>query len=273
MAKFAGEKNIPYVIPLSPQSDEPYNNPNVYQVNTPTAKLFSKASLACIKKYRDDNIILVTNKSSKPGKSDFINILRDDLKQQNIAFNSISFEDVASGNFAGVLSEDKKNIFIPSNDYTKETISELINPLKSTLTANPKYKISLFGYPDWQAFSFSYSDDFFLLNTSFFAVFYAEPTSAEVKSFYTDFYKWYSKVLTYTFPKFGILGYDTGMYFIQLLNKFGSSYDKNINRLDYKGIQIDFHFERVNNWAGFINTNLYVVDFNSDYSITKTVIN
>ncbi|GHU62702.1 peptidase M23 [Bacteroidia bacterium] len=273
MARFAGEKNIPYVIPLSPQSDEPYNNPNIYQVNTPTAKLFSKASLACIKKYKNDNIILVTNKSSKPGNSDFINILRDDLQQQKIGFNTVSIEDITSDNFAGVLSVEKRNIFIPTNDYTKGTISGLINPLESILAANPEYKISLFGYPDWQAFHSQYSDDFFLLNTSFFTVFYADPTSAEVKSFYSNFYKWYSKILIYAFPKYGILGYDTGMYFIQLLNKFGTSFDKNINRLDYHGIQIDFHFERVNNWAGFINTNLYVVDFNSDYSITKTVIN
>jgi LysM repeat protein len=273
MARFAGEKNIPYVIPLSPESNEPYNNSNIYQVNTPTAKLYSKASLACIKKYRDDNIIIVTKKSSESVKSNFINTLRDDLQQQNITFNTVSYEDITSDNFDGVLSTEKRNIFIPTNDYTRETISNLINPLKSKFIASPEYKISLFGYPDWQTFGSQTTDDFFLLNASFFTVFYAVPTSAEVKSFYRDFYKWYSKIPGNTFPKYGIQGYDMGLYFIRLLNQFGASFDKNINRLDYRGIQFDFHFERVNNWGGFINTNLYVVDFNSDSSITKTVIN
>jgi len=131
----------------------------------------------------------------------------------------------------------------------------------------------LFGHPSWQVYTAKYSADFFRLNANFYTIFYADPTSSAIKSFHNKYNSWYSRELINRFPKYGILGYDTGMFFIQLLNRYGTSYDVNINKLKYKGVQTDFHFERVNNWSGFINTNTYFVEFGADYKINIKQVN
>ncbi len=38
--------------------------------------------------------------------------------------------------------------------------------------------------------------------------------SPEVADFYSKYKTWYSKNLINTFPKYGILGFDTGMFFL-----------------------------------------------------------
>jgi ABC-type branched-subunit amino acid transport system substrate-binding protein len=272
ISHFSHEKNIPYVIPYTSKSDEPYNNPNIFQINTPQSYLYSKASMAFINKYKNSNIILLLDPADKSTQWEFITTLKSDLEEKKIPFKEVAFEELSTNDFLSNLSLISENVIVPSNDYSPETLSNLTNPLKLIASANPEYSIAIFGYPKWQIHSAKYSEDFFQLNASFYAVFYANPTSPEIKSFYNYFYKWYSRILGNNFPKFGILGYDTSMYFIQAIDQFGMSFDKHINELQYKGIQMDFYFERVNNWGGFINTNLFIVDFKPDYTITKNMV-
>jgi hypothetical protein len=139
--------------------------------------------------------------------------------------------------------------------------------LKIIKESHPETSITLFGHPTWQTYTAEYSSDFFRLNAHFYTVFYANPTSAEVKSFISKYHRWYSRDLINLFPKYGMLGYDTGMFFIQLLNQYGTTSDVNVNNLKYNGIQTDFHFDRINNWGGFINVNIYFVEFGKDLKI------
>ncbi|MDR3340370.1 MAG: LysM peptidoglycan-binding domain-containing protein [Candidatus Symbiothrix sp.] len=273
MSRFSKEKNIPYIIPFTSRSDEAYNNPNVYQVNTPQPNLYSKASLAFINKYQNSNIILASVTTSASSSTEFIKVLKDDLNDKKITYTTIGLDTDFYNKLNAQLSSEKRNVIIPTDD-SAETLSQLTTFLKLAADSHPDFRFALFGYPNWQVhlarFSDS-SDDFFRLNTSFYTLFYTNPTAPEVKSFYNTFYKWYGKNLTNMFPKYGILGYDTGMYFIQLVNSYGTQFHNHLHELKYKGIQIDFNFQRVNNWGGFINTNLYVIDYNPDFSISKNL--
>ena len=271
LSRFAKENTIPYVIPFTPKSDEPFNNPNIYQINTPQSYLYSKASLAFSSKYGKDNIILVSNDSGVANQKEFINELKQDLQDKKIQYKTITqganfFEDLQV-----LLKTNQRNVLVPSDD-SAETLSKITAVLKSINETQPDLSLSLFGYPAWQVHSAKYSDDFFRLNTSFYTIFYANPTSPEMKEFYSLFYKWYLRMLENNFPKYGILGYDTGMYFIQLVHNYGSQFEAHVNDVHYTGIQTDFHFERLNNWSGFINTNMYLINYNSDYTITKSRI-
>jgi hypothetical protein len=60
-----------------------------------------------------------------------------------------------------------------------------------------------------------------------------------------------------------------GMFFITAIHTFGSNFENNIQQVNYKSLQKGFRFERVNNWSGFINTNLYMVNYKKDFSITR----
>ena len=270
ISRFSNERNIPYVIPFTSMSNEPFNNSMTFQVNTPQTLLYAKTSAAFINKYRNYRIILVSGDNTS-NQLEFINQLSNDLQEKRVPFKTVSFEQLSDPDLVSGLDLYGDNIFVPDDD-SPATIEKMITVLRPLQESHPEYRISLFGYPRWQTYGSKYSDDFFRLNTSFFSVFYADLNSPEVKDFQDTFYKWYGRNISNNFPKFGILGYDTGMYFLQAIYIHGTSFDKEINDLRYKGLQTDFYFERVNNWGGFINTNLFLVNYNPDNSITRTSI-
>ncbi|MDR1526760.1 MAG: LysM peptidoglycan-binding domain-containing protein [Dysgonamonadaceae bacterium] len=270
IANFSREWNIPYVIPFNSRSDEPMTYATVYQISTPPSYMYSKASSAFCDRYRDATIVFHVP-SASGNRMDFIQVVQKDLKAKNIPYQVLTDEEITSSDVLTLLSETKNTVFVPSDDGP-DALSKMVVPLRVALDLNPQMLVSLFGYPAWQASGTDYLSDLFRFNATFFSVYYANVTSAKYKTFYNNYIHWYSKELINVYPKFGLLGYDTGMFFIQALNRYGSALAPNIDQLNYSGIQMDFNFERVNNWGGFINTNLYLVDFRSDGTITSHAI-
>ncbi|MDR2682733.1 MAG: LysM peptidoglycan-binding domain-containing protein [Dysgonamonadaceae bacterium] len=267
MANFSREQAIPYVIPFYARNDEPMTYSTVYQINTPQSYMYSKASSAFCDRY--GNATIVFHVPASPGnRMDFVQVLQSDLKAKNIPYQVLTGDEISSADISSFLREDKNTVFIPSDDGVN-ALSKLIVPLRTVMDANPSMPVSLFGYTGWHAVGADYLGDLFRFNATFFSVYYADTSSAGFKTFYNQFIRWYSKDLINTYPKYGLLGYDMGMFFIPALSRYGSTLSANIDQLSYSGIQMDFNFERVNNWGGFINTNLYLVDFNSDGTITS----
>lgn len=272
LSAFSKETSTPYVIPVTSTSNEVLDNENIYQVNTPQSYLYSKASLAFVNKYsRDSQIIIVKDDANNANRSDFIHLLEEDLKQKNISYHTVLQGKTFTKDLTASLSKERNNVVIPSDD-SPETLSKLITPVKLITESNPSIQVSLFGYPSWQGYSSEFSDDFFRFNASFYTFFYANPTASEVKAFHKTFYQWFSRNMINMYPKYGMLGYDTGCFFVQMVHTYGVNFAPHINKLNSRGIQTDFHFKRVNNWGGFINTNLYVVDFNPDFTITQKIV-
>ena len=53
-------------------------------------------------------------------------------------------------------------------------------------------------------------------------------------------------------PKYGLLGFDTGMYFLSVLKQYGKNFESHPDQVESSSIQTDFKFQRINNWSGFI---------------------
>ena len=93
-----------------------------------------------------------------------------------------------------------------------------------------------------------------------------------MQEFYHKYKTWYSKNLINISPKYGVLGFDTGMFFLGAMYKYGVNFEENIDKIQYKPIQLGFDFERVNNWGGFVNTNIFIVHYKTDFSTTRTEV-
>jgi hypothetical protein len=265
LSGFAGKLEIPYVIPFTSTSNEPLTNYNVYQVNTTQSFLYSKTSLAFFNKFKNANVLFFDS-GTNANKADLTTIMKTDLSAKKIPYQIVRTENDLLSAFSNATSPYRNYVIVPSDD-SKLTLIKLIEILKIAKEKHPEASVSMFGHPAWQTYAAEYSSDFFRLNATIYTVFYADPTSAEVKSFISRYHRWYARDLINIFPKYGMLGYDTGMFFIQLLNRYGNAIDANVNRLQYKGIQTDFHFDRINNWGGFINVNIYFVEFGKDLKI------
>ena len=275
IADCAQKHNIKYVIPFTSKNDDVLSNANVYQVNTPHSYLYSKAAQAGCDLFSDYNIILV-NIKDKEEKPEFIKAFKTEMQQRDIPFKEVTYKgDTFATDIEAAMVRDKRNVVLPTS-ASLDAVNKIKAPLRmlSELKEEEKepYMVNLFGYPEWQTYTRECLEDFYALNTYIYSNFYADNLSPEVHSFYSDYKNWYSKNLINTFPKYGILGFDTGMYFLGAINKYGSNFENNLDKIHYKSIQTGFDFHRVNNWGGFINTNLFIVHYKNDYTVTRSEV-
>lgn len=265
---FSKKEKIKYIIPFSSQSEEPLTNPLAFQINTPQSYLYSKASLQFIRKYNNNKVIFINIPDDKSEKADLMAVIQADLRQNNIPFETLNYNGSSiNTDLKNVISRTKSNVFVLSSG-SKESLMKILNPLKAVRESNPSADISLFGYPEWQTYT-DLLTSFHSLNTSIYSVFYANPESKNVKDFYARYQKWYKKYPINSYPKYGLLGYDTGMYFLNLTGKYGTQFESFLNNMQYTSLQMGFDFDRVSYWGGFINLNIYMVTFQPNHHILR----
>ena len=271
VADFAQKHNIKYVIPFTSKNDDVLSNAYVYQVNTPHSYLYDKAAQAGCDLFAEDNIILLKINDGKD-KTDFIKAFKEEMKGRNIPFQEISYNaETLTTDVEALLTAEKRNVIVPTSG-TLDALNNIKSPLRTIVETKPEFVLTLFGYPEWQTYTRECLDDFYTLNTYIYSNFYADNLSEGVADFYNKYKYWYSKTLTNTYPKYGILGFDTGMFFLGAINKYGVNFENNLDRINYQGLQTGFDFHRVNNWGGFINTNIFIVHYQSDFKVTRSEV-
>jgi hypothetical protein len=114
----------------------------------------------------------------------------------------------------------------------------------------------------WQA-------SFYELDTYFYSSFYTNNLFPEAVRFTQSYRRWYSKDMANTFPKYGMLGFDTGYFFLKGLSQQGNKFEENLDKVSVTPIQTGFKFERVNNWGGFINRKVFFVHLTKNYELIK----
>ena len=53
------------------------------------------------------------------------------------------------------------------------------------------------------------------------------------------------------------------------MKKYGVNFEEELDNIRYPSIQTGFDFHRVNNWGGFINTQIFIVHYNRDFTVTR----
>jgi LysM repeat protein len=269
IADFAQRNKIKYVIPFTSKNDEVLNNASIFQVNTPQNLLYANAAYAGANLFAKHNIIFLDTKD-RDNQTDFINEYKRDLNERNISYKEAVYD---AGNFLksmeSLLSTDRPNMIMPVSS-SLEALVKIKTVLRTIVETKPEYKINLFGYPVWQTYAKDCLEDFHVLDTYIYSLFYADNMNPSVKVFYENYKNWFSDSPMSTFPKYGMLGFDTGMFFFGALQNYGADFENNLSGINYKSLQTGFNFERVNNWGGYINTNIYIIHYNRNFTITRS---
>ncbi len=102
-----------------------------------------------------------------------------------------------------------------------------------------------------------------------YSIFFLDETQWSVKHFAEEYKKWYNKKLANSFPKFGYLGYDTGLYFLTALDKYGSNFEPEVSTLNVNTLQSAITFKRIENGGAFVNKGVYFVNYKENSGIEK----
>ena len=267
LATFADKNNIRLVIPFAPKVDQVFKNPHIYQVNTPQSYLYSEVYEHFNRKFSGCNVIFLNASNGDREKDEFIKGMKTRLKENGISYRDFTMTD----NFydiTTVMDTLRNNIFIPTSGKSTALV-KILPQLTQIRRERPDYSMNLFGYPEWQTYTNDYLASFYEIDTYFYSSFYTNNLFPAAVNFTQAYRRWYSKDMANIYPKYGMLGYDTGYFFLKGLSKYGNKMEENLGSIHVTPIQTGFKFERVNNWGGFINRKVFFVHFSKDYELIK----
>ena len=267
LAEFAQREDIRLVIPFTSKDNTVFSNPQVYQVNTPQSYLYSEAYDHFLRQFPQANVIFIEALQGTRDKADFIKGFKEELRAKGIPMQSLK-EGATATSLGAVLDSGRENIFIPTSG-SNLTLINLLPQLSLMVREHPEHRIHLFGYPEWQTYTKDHLDAFFELDTYFYSSFYTNNLLPAAVHFTQRYQQWYGKDMDERYPKYGMLGFDTGYFFLKGLSCYGSELEKDIQQLDLVPIQTGFKFQRVNNWGGFINRKVFFVHFTKEYQLVK----
>lgn len=274
LAKFAKEREIPLVVPFSSKKDEAVGNPTVYVANGIQSFILPEISSRFVKTFPNANVVFIED-TVKSNKKEFIKSLTAELAKDSIPYTTlpmrlITNEDSILATMASVYREDKEMIFIPtsSSATTLNTLLPSLLQAKSIDSLNVA-KFKLFGYPEWQIHAKDTRELMYEVDTYFYATFYSHYSLPRVAEFQEDFIRWYSRGIQNIYPRYGMLGYDTGYFFLLAASLYGNAMHENINQVPFNPVQSDFKFERISEKDGFINKKFFFIHFCPEYYIDK----
>lgn len=267
LASFADEHNIRLVVPIL-KDDEVYQSAHIFQVNTPQSYLYSEVYDHFTRQFPNANVVILDMQTEDKDKSEFILGLRTELGRKGIPVQTVDGVSISQSALKSALRNDKVNVFIPTSG-SAITLNKIIPQLKLLVRDNATTQISLFGYPEWQTYVNDNLENYFELDTYFYSSFYTSNLLPAAKSFNQSYRKWYSKEMMNSYPKYGMLGFDTGLFFLTGLAEYGTGLENNISNIRFTPIQTGFKFERVNNWGGFVNKKVFFIHFTKNFELLK----
>lgn len=255
-------KNIPVIYPLSSRSEEFGVYPDFIQVN-PSMKALTVAMSDWLREEAEEaNLVCLNLTGNEVSHSDLEDIRL--FKEYMHRIGSMNFYDwntsaVPLDGLRLQLLPDRENIIILPT--TKEAEVSKILPVLSALTDG--YRITVVGFPEWQAFTSVDHETYFKLNTKIFTYSYVDNTTEPAKRFALKYRKYFyteSNNLAYK-------AFDMSLYFIELAAKYR---DRTLDALEFyprNGDFSRFYFQKMEGQAGKENQGFYIVNFGSDYRL------
>ena len=270
VGEFAKLNKVNVVSPLSPNSEILPFNERVFQV-----KPSEESQIAQVAKYLslywDKNLVLAHN-----GSDEDLQFASTFKKKMSLYFANLSGRDTISfkefnskasdgQSLESTLSTLQDNfIIVPSTNE-----SYVVNLLNKLNNLSGKYKILVFGMPEWQRFSNLELEQIHRLQLHYFSNYYIDQQDRHV--FY--FAQKYSTVFKAQAEQFAFQGFDLMMYFLDKLRTYGKDFDLSLGKLviapEKPGLQSMFKFERITPSGGFINTSLFIIRHTKDFEYTK----
>ena len=263
LSDFARTHTIKHVIPFRQNVAEVQNNQHIFQVNQPPNILNVRASNEFLRLHSASNIVFVTG--GQNNQMGFVNQLQADLRRNGIAFEVLTSSELHT-ELRSRLSTGYTNVIVPTSDEI-ELLRVVMNELDEAHDANPAMVTRLFGYSAWQTYS-GLIRRFHRFGTHIFSDFFVDNNDVRTRTFFNDFRRWYGRAPG-GFPNFALWGYDTGLFFLTALHRFGANFEQHLHQLTIPALQRPLHFERTNNWGGYINTGIVIVYYDTEGTIHR----
>ncbi len=269
VANFAHKNRIPMVSPLSSGGEFEKNNPYYFKVNPDKKLLIRNTARYLGEEYFDKNLIVFQMGEYKHlPEADLVSLSREKFfstgfnnQVGDVLFHDYNFPKEGFWGLSRILSKTRENVFIiPSQ--TEAQISVAISNLNSIAEEYPVTLVGLSNYQRYKSIQPEYYHHVKLhLLSPYFADYQSLHTNHFIKNFRDQFYAEPNQ--------FSFQGYDISFYFMSALYRYGKDFMDCLPAHRVELTQGDFNFEKQSRFGGYMNQGLFVISYNSDYTITK----
>ena len=269
VAAFADTTGIRVVIPFERNVDAVFTNPYIYQINTPHSYFYSEVFDHFFLQFPHPNVIFFDSPGEE--ENEMIAGFKQELINRNAPFTVLPADTATNKDtIRAHLLLNHQNILMMNADGSGGLNNMMpVFQLLVRDTASTNYDIHLFGYPQYQVYTNNHLASFYEIDTYFFSSFYTNNLLPQAINYHKKYRRIYSKEIVNRYPKYAILGFDIGYYFLKALHLYGTDMENHLHEMQYDPIQTGFKFERVNNWGGFINRKVFFVNFGNNYELRK----
>lgn len=270
IADYSAQYDINVVNTFSIKNEKANTNARVFQTNIPHSYLYAETAERFIRLFYNREVIFLSNAADSAEMYDFVPLLQTELTNNGIAYRTCTYQNTLSQEeLAKAVNNSASVIFVPTSNK-QQVPDAILSSLTTFVDNNPQCKVSLFGFPGWLVQANSHLNEFYKLDTYIFSRFYTDPGDAQKLNFDLKFNYWYNDEMIKASPQYGLLGFDTGLYFLQAVAKNGKNFSNYDLTPSGNALQTDFRFERINNWSGFINKSFYFIHF-TPYMTTEKI--
>lgn len=277
VADFCLLNRIRLVIPFQSECQSIKDNPFIYQIIPGAGVEYPYIAKNVASKYQNANIILVKGKGNDKREIQFTEIFKselynpDSLLYRDIHYKELSFNRDHMGGLTALLSKERENlVIIPAKENKDYTM--VIPVLENYQKRHDEISIKLLGFSEWQAFQRRELENLFNVGCEMYSPFYCatNDSTPECLNYISQYKSYFGTTPQKTYPYYGMLGYDVCSYFITGLAQYGNRLENHLHEFELDGLCVNLHFERVNNWGGFVNTSYYQIEYAPDYNIYYT---
>ena len=276
LSDFCLEHHIRLVLPFRSDTESLDTNPYIFKIFPTSGVEYAHITKEVAKRYSDANIVLVKGGNGDKREIHIAELLKselynpDSMMVREILYREINFNKDRMSGLTALLHKDKMNlVIIPEN--TDKLYTQVIPFIENYISKNKEVEIKLLGFDEWQNFKGIELENIFNVECEIYSPLYANLYSGDFKmdAFKNKYYNYFQTTPTGQYPYYGMLGYDVANYFLKGLSRFGNQFENNLDNIRQRGLCVDFDFERVNNWGGFVNTTLYNIEYTKEFEIKR----
>ena len=259
LADYCDLHNIRLVVPFSSQATAVQGHTRHYLVNAPRSIVQKEGAWFAQNLFADENVVIIDCNERNDEGNAMAERLRMAMDERGMLVQQVKV-DADDATFDTVLNPDKKNVLLP-NSASLEALNSLRERMRAFTAAHPGFSISFLGYPAWQTYASQMQSDLFQFDTYIYTPFYRDPGDEAAKLFEQRFEQNFRAPMQRTFPRYGLLGFDVGYYFLRGLAKFGRHFEGNLVATITQPMQNPLRFENVNEGDGYINGFVQMVHY------------
>lgn len=265
LSKYCKQHHIKLIIPFSSLAEDLYENHELYAVNPPRSFQLSEATGLTMELFGKDNVIFLDGKENDDDAAVFTDSMEKQLIGKGMNVKTIALDDNEMA-WLTVMNQYKNNVIIP-NSSSIRLLNRLFPKLNEFAKQHSEYKIKLVGYPEWQTYTSSHLENFYKFDTYAYSSFFRNPLAENTNVFERNYQKTFRKPAVNSWPRFGMLGFDIGFYFLKGISLYGKAFESHMSQLDIIPYQHRLSFERISNWSGFINKEIHFIHYSPSHSI------